>query len=427
MRDFVADLVWHLLAVGVRHHIADFLRNRPALGVRHLVARLHWNSLAFFDLDLIALFGSGAAFNWDLFADGVLLDYSFGLLDDGLLDILTLESMVKTSLEAKFLGEVTSHQRSSTNSSNQRCSSNGAQCRYRSSNGAQTRYRAFLPGDCFRRSTTLFFGILGQLLQSFHVHVHNFLLREFIDRPAKPVPLPLHQVALDLHQLLGPSSHFPAKAIAYSTRKDNSTNGGAGSSTNNSRLDSSSTKYCSSGCERSLVPSFERLFFNISGLHLAHSMPLPLRLGVHLDLNVVAIFLPLCSTLGHLFTLLDPLWVARLFVVDAADLVVLGGAVLRRLRVALLFWLVLALFGVFSLALVHELVVTLLLMFCVTLLSLHKLAELFILRLALSTVLGLTGCAVLRLALVLQLLPTHLFRRSLALRLSDIFKLQVAF
>merc|ERR1719244_2501017 len=156
-------------------------------------------------------------------------------------------------------------------------------------------------------------------------------------------------------------------------------------------------------------------------------MPLPLRLGVHLDLNVVAIFLPLCSTLGHLFTLLDPLWVARLFVVDAADLVVLGGAVLRRLRVALLFWLVLALFSVFSLALFQELVVTLLVKFCVTLLSLHDLAELLVLRLALGIVLGLTRCAVLSLALVLQLLPTHLFRRSLAMRLSDIFKLDVAF
>merc|ERR1719153_828029 len=170
--------------------------------------------------------------------------------------------MVKTSLEAKFLGEVTSHQRSSTNGSNQGCSSNGAQCRYRSSNSAQTRYRAFLPRDWFYRSITLFFGTFGQLLQS--SHVHNFLLPEFIDRPAKPVPLPLHQVPLDLHQLLGPSSHFPAKAIANSTRKDNSTNGGAGSSTNNGRLDSSSTKYCSSSCERSLLPSFKRLFFNIS-------------------------------------------------------------------------------------------------------------------------------------------------------------------
>merc|ERR1712200_20395 len=137
MRDFVADLVWNLLAVGVRHHVADFLRNRPALGVRHLVARLHWHSLAFFDLDLIALFGSGAALNLNLLADGVLLDFSNGLLDEGLLDSLTPESMVETSLEAKLLGEVTSHQRSSTNSgnqrsstngSNQRCSSNGAQC-----------------------------------------------------------------------------------------------------------------------------------------------------------------------------------------------------------------------------------------------------------------------------------------------------------
>ena len=85
-------------------------------------------------------------------------------------------------------------------------------------------------------------------------------------------------------------------------------------------------------------------------------MPLPLgglRLGV-------ALFLPLGSTVRHLFTLLDPLLVARICVVDAADLVVLGGALLRRLRVALLFWLVLALLGVFSLALFHELVVTLL-------------------------------------------------------------------
>merc|ERR1719357_1336545 len=423
MRDFVADLVWHLLAVGVRHHVADFLRNRPALGVRHLVARLHWHLLALFNLDLIALFGSGAAFNWDLFADGVLLDLDVGLLDEGLLDILTLESMVKTSLEAKFLGEVTSHQRSSTNGSNQGCSSNGAQCRYRSSNGAQTRYRAFLPGDCFRRSTTLFFGTFGQLLQSSHVHVLNFLLREFFDRPAKPFPLPLHQVALDPHQLLGPSSHFPAKAIANSTRKDNSANSGASSSTNNSRLDSSSTKYCSSSCKRSFLPSFKRLFFNISDLHLINSTPLPLgglRLGV-------ALFLPLGSTVRHLITLLDPLLVARLCVVDAADLVVLGGALLRRLRVALLFRLVLALLGVFSLALFQELVVTLIFMFCATLLSLHYLAELLVLSFALGIVLGLTRCAVLRLALVLQLLPTHLFRRSLAMRLSDVFKLDVAF
>ena len=84
---------------------------------------------------MIALFGSGAALNWDLFADGVLLDFYLGLLDEGLLDIPSLESMVKTSLEAKFLGEVTCHQRSSTNGSNQRCSnkrystsSSGAQC-----------------------------------------------------------------------------------------------------------------------------------------------------------------------------------------------------------------------------------------------------------------------------------------------------------
>merc|ERR1711962_843569 len=99
-------------------------------------------------------------------------------------------------------------------------------------------------------------------------------------------------------------------------------------------------------------------------------MPLPLgglRLGV-------ALFLPLGSTVRHLFTLLDPLLVARLCVVDAADLIVLGGALLRRLRVALLFWLVLTLFGVFSLALFHELIVTLLVKFCVTLLSLHQLA-----------------------------------------------------
>ena len=101
-----------------------------------------------------------------------------------------------------------------------------------------------------------------------------------------------------------------------------------------------------------------------------------------------------------------------------------------------------------------------------TLLSLHQLAELLELRLALrrqveaptdgkqsqwqecrdhlGIVLGLTRCAVLRLALVLQLLPTHLgeeiiaereriqfslylFRSSLAMRLSDVFKLDVAF
>merc|ERR1719268_495999 len=327
--------------------------------------------------------------------------------------------MVKTSLEAKFLGEVTSHQRSSTNGSNQGCSSNGAQCRYRSSNGAQTRYRAFLPGVGFRSSITLFSGTPGQLLQSFHVH--NFLLREFVDRPAKPVPLPLHQVALDLHQPLGPSPHFPAKAIANSTRKDNSTDGGAGSSTNNRRLDSSSTKYCSSSCERSLLSSFKRLLFNISSLHLINGMPLPL------GRFRLALFLPLGSTVRHLFTLLDPLLMARICVVDTADLVVLGGALLRRLRVALLFWLVLALLGVFSLALFHELLVTLLLRFCVTLLSLHQLAELLELRLALGIVLGLTRCAVLSLALVLQLLPTHLFRSSLAMRLSDVFKLDVAF
>ena len=83
-------------------------------------------------------------------------------------------------------------------------------------------------------------------------------------------------------------------------------------------------------------------------------MPLPLgRLRL-------ALFLPLGSTVRHLFTLLDPLLVARLCVVDTADLVVLGGALLRRLGVALLFWFVFALLGVFSLALFHELVVTLL-------------------------------------------------------------------
>merc|ERR1719268_502214 len=141
----------------------------------------------------------------------------------------------------------------------------------------------------------------------------------------------------------------------------------------------------------------------------------------------LALFLPLGSTVRHLFTLLDPLLVARICVVDAADLVVLCSALLRRLCVALLFWLVLALFGVFSLALFHKLVVTLLLKFCVTLLSLHQLAELLELRLALGIVLCLTRCAVLRLALVLQLLPTHLFCRSLAMRLSDVFKLDVAF
>merc|ERR1719474_584946 len=105
-------------------------------------------------------------------------------------------------------------------------------------------------------------------------------------------------------------------------------------------------------------------------------MPLPLgelRLCVFFDLDIEALFLPLCSTLGHLFTLLDPLLMARLCVVDVADLVVLGGALLRRLSVALLFWLVL------------------------TFLSLHHLAELLVLRLALGIVLGLTRCAVLRL------------------------------
>merc|ERR1719234_1259402 len=169
------------------------------------------------------------------------------------------------------------------------------------------------------------------------------------------------------------------------------------------------------------------LFLNISGLHLVHSMPLPLgelRLGILLN---VALFLPLGSTIRHLFTLLDPLRVARLCVVDAADLVELCGALLRRLRLALLFWLVLALLGVFTLALFHELVVTLLFVFCVTLLFLLNLAELLVLGLALGIVLGLTRCGVLRLALVLQLLPTHLFRRSLAMRLSDVFKLDVAF
>merc|ERR1719430_858282 len=151
------------------------------------------------------------------------------------------------------------------------------------------------------------------------------------------------------------------------------------------------------------------------------SLPLGrLRLGV-------ALFLPLGSTVRHLFTLLDPLLMARLCIVNAADLVVLCGALLRRLRVALLFRLVLALLGVFSLALFQELVVTLIFMLCATLLSLHHLAELLVLRLALGIVLGLTRCAVLRLALVLQLLPTHLFRRSLAIRLSDVFKLDVAF
>merc|ERR1719474_29877 len=116
-------------------------------------------------------------------------------------------------------------------------------------------------------------------------------------------------------------------------------------------------------------------------------MPLPLgelRLCVFFDLDIEALFLPLCSTLGHLFTLLDPLLMARLCVVDAADLVVLGGALLRRLSVALLFWLAFALLGVFSLALFHELVVTLLVKFCVTSLSLHQLAELLELRLALA-------------------------------------------
>merc|ERR1719233_200876 len=141
----------------------------------------------------------------------------------------------------------------------------------------------------------------------------------------------------------------------------------------------------------------------------------------------LALFLPLGSTVRHLFTLLDPLLVARICVVDAADLVVLGGALLRCDSVALVFWLVFALLGVFSLALFHELVVTLLVKFCVTLLFLHQLAELLELRLALGIVLGLTRCAVLRLALVLQVLPTHLFCRSLAMRLSDVFKLDVAF
>merc|ERR1719495_1500834 len=140
---------------------------------------------------------------------------------------------------------------------------------------------------------------------------------------------------------------------------DNSTNGGAGSSTNNTRLDSSSTKYCGSSCERSLLSSFKRLLFNISGLHLINSMPLPL------GRFRLALFLPLCSTVRHLFTLLDPLLVARICVVDAADLVVLGGALLRRDSVAFL--------------------------------SLHQLAELLELRLALGIVLGLTRCAVLRL------------------------------
>merc|ERR1711962_1330928 len=83
----------------------------------------------------------------------------------------------------------------------------------------------------------------------------------------------------------------------------------------------------------------------------------------------VALFLPLCSTVRHLFTLLDPLLVARICIVDATDLVVLGGALLRCLRVALVFWLVFALLGVLSLALFHDLVVTLLVKFCVTLLS----------------------------------------------------------
>merc|ERR1712055_290879 len=137
---------------------------------------------------------------------------------------------------------------------------------------------------------------------------------------------------------------------------------------------------------------------------------------MHLDLHIVALFLLLYPALRLIPTLLGVLSVASLLIFRSTDFRIFCRALLRRLLVASFTWLVPTLLRVFSFTFFVELFVTLLIKLCVALLMVRRLAQFFILSLALCVVLRLTRGAVLCLTLVLVLLHAHLFVMSLAVR-----------
>ena len=121
----------------------------------------------------------------------------------------------------------------------------------------------------------------------------------------------------------------------------------------------------------------------------------------------------LTRNIGAFFRILSGALLTRhlpafLLVLSATDLGVLGRALLGRLVVANLSRRISALLGVFCGALLVELLVAFLLVLGFALLLVGGLAQLLVLRLALPLVLCLAGGAELGLALVLELLHTHL-------------------